>query len=255
MILDIYKDSFVYSFKEPLAIFKLGVLSLLSFLVVPYFLYCGYYYRIVRIGVNGMINGDDPLPEFKNWEILLIEGIKIFVVRLVYFIPVIIVFTLGFVIFILYSISSYHIGEVPDFPTMFILFGVISISILVWLILYLFSNVAIPHMINKESFLSAFKINEIIAIIKSIGVYKYLQFYTGCMVILLGIISTTLLFLTLISLFFGLLLSSALGPLAMAFSGIFIGITSSIILFFILYPFFMIFEGRSIALMYNTREN
>jgi hypothetical protein len=202
-----------------------------------------------------MINGNDPLPQFKNWRTMLLEGIKIFIVRLIYFIPVIIVFSLGFTIFLLYSINSYSMAEIPDFPTLFILFGVISISTMAWLILYLFSNVAIPHMINKGSFLSAFKIKEIITIIKSIGVYKYLQFYTGCMVLLLGIISTTFIFLTLISLFSGLILSSMLGLLAMAFSGIFISVTSSITLYLILFPFFMLFEGRSIALMYNTRED
>jgi len=254
MILDIFKDSFEYSFKEPKTIIKLGVLSLLSSLIIPYFLVEGYYYRIAKIGVNGMINGDDPLPEFNNWGKMFIEGIKIVIVRLIYFIPVMLVFSLGITIFLVMAVTTYCPGEVPDFPTLFILFGVISISTLVWLFLYLFSNVAIPHMINKESILAAFKIKEIYKIIKSIGVYKYLQFYTGSLVLLFGIISCTFLFFGLIGLFFGLLLSPAMGPLAMAFSGIFISTTSTMALYIFLAPFFMIFEARSIALMYNTRE-
>ena len=255
MIMDIFKDCFEYSFKEPKNILKLGILFILSALIIPCFLVNGYFYRITKIGVNGMINGDDPLPEFNNWGTMFLEGIKIFIVRLAYYIPGIIVFTLGLVIFLLYSITSFCPGEIPDFPTLFILFGVISISTIVCLVFYLFSNVAIPHMINKGSMVSAFKIKEIIAIIKSIGFYKYIQFYIGYIVLFLGILSTTFIFFALIGFAFGLILSPAMGPIAMAFSGIFMGVTSSIALDFVLSPFFMIFEGRAIALMYNTREH
>ncbi|MCL2157429.1 MAG: DUF4013 domain-containing protein [Methanobrevibacter sp.] len=256
MILDIFKDCFEYSFKEPKTILKLGVLSILSSLIIPYFLISGYYYRITKIGVNGMINGDDPLPKFEHWGTMFLEGIKLFVVRLIYSIPTIIVFSLGTIIFLLYSIQTIAIDKAPSFPTLFIIIGVISISTIVWLIFYLLSNVAIPNMINNNgSIKSAFKIREIIAIVKSIGIYKYIQFYTGLIVLLLGIVSTTFLFFALIGFAFGLILSPSMGPIAMAFSGIFMSITSSIALYLVLNPFFMIFEGRAIALMYNTRED
>jgi hypothetical protein len=261
MILDIFKDCFEYSFKEPKTIIKLGVLSVLSSLIfIPYFFISGYYYRIIKIGVNGMINGDDPLPEFNNWLTMFLDGIKIFIVRFVYFIPGVIVYSLGSAIVVLFSIQTVVINvsavdSIYSFiPTLFVIFGVISISAIVWLIFYLLSNVAIPHMINEGSFMSIFKINEIIAIIKSIGVYKYLQFYLGCIVLFLGIISATFLFFALIGSALGLMIAPAMGPLAMGFPLIFMIITSSIALYLFLNPFFMIFEGRAIALMYNTRE-
>jgi len=257
MIMDIFKDCFEYSFKEPKNILKLGILFILSALIIPCFLVNGYFYRITKIGVNGMINGDDPLPEFNNWGTMFLEGIKIFIVRLAYFIPGIIITIFAIAIFVSFSVLTIGngIGNYPDFSTLFIIFGVISISTLVSLIFYLLSNVAIPHMINKGSIFSAFKIREIIAIIKSIGVYKYLQFYTGCIVLLLGITSTTFLFFALIGFALGLIISPAMGPIAMAFPGIFMVVTSPLALYLFLNPFFMIFEGRAIALMYNTREN
>ena len=56
------------------------------FLVIPMFFILGYNYRIIKIATEGMINGDDELPEFENWTLMLVaEGIKCFVVYLGYF--------------------------------------------------------------------------------------------------------------------------------------------------------------------------
>lgn len=251
MILDIFKDSFEYSFKEPKTILKLGILSFLSFLIIPYFLLNGYSYRITKIGVNGMINGNDPLPNFENWGIMFLEGIKIAIVRFIYFIPGTII--LGFLPIAIIGMAKY-----PDYAILFTVLGIIAISIILWIISYLFSIVAIPHMINnKGSFESAFKIKEILAIVKSIGVFKYIKFYAGCIVLLLGIVIATFLLIALIGLIFGLGISAIVDSTAIGFgfTGVFTAIFSSIALILIMYPFFMIFESRAIALMYNTREN
>ena len=249
MILDIFKDSFEYSFKEQKSILKLGILSFLSSFIIPYFLLGGYTYRITKIGINGMINGDDPLPEFKNWGIMFLEGVKIFIVRFIYLIP-------GTIIFLTFSAGVIGMTKFPGYGTLLTELGVIAVSTILWLIFYLFSIVAIPHMINnKGSLKSAFKIKEILAIFKSIGIFKYIQFYAGCIVLLLGIMSATFLLIALISLTFGAIISSIIGPVALGYSGVFMSIASSIALVLVIYPFFLIFESRGMALMYNTREN
>ena len=66
MILDIYKDSLEYSAKDLKTLLILGVTYFLSFLLLPIFLIYGYSYRVTKISVEGMINGNDPLPEFDN---------------------------------------------------------------------------------------------------------------------------------------------------------------------------------------------
>jgi hypothetical protein len=247
MILEVFKDSLEYSFKEPKTILKIGLLSFLSLFIVPQFLVNGYSYRITRIGVNGMINGNDPLPGFKSWRKMFFEGVKIFIVRLIYLIP-------GTIIFLIFSSGIYSLIKFPGYGVLLIELGIIAISIILWLIFYLLSNVAIPNMIyNKGSLKSAFKIKEILSIIESIGVLKYIKFYTGCIVLILGILTATYLLIALIGLISGLILSSIIGPVGLGFSGVLIAIISIIVLIFIISPFFMIFESRAMALMYNMR--
>jgi len=249
MILEIFKDSLEYSFKKPKTILKIGFLVFLSLFIVPQFLVNGYSYRITRIGVNGMINGNDPLPEFERWGKMFLEGVKIFIVRFIYLIP-------GTMIFLIFSSGIYSLTKFPGYGVLLIELGVIAISIILWLIFYLLSIVAIPNMIyNKGSLKSAFKIKEILYIIKSIGVLKYIKFYTGCIVLILGILAAVYLLIALIGLISGLTLSAIIGPAGLGFSGVVIASISIIVLIFIIAPFFMIFESRGIALMYNTREN
>ena len=45
MIIEIFRDSIEYTFKD-IAILKLGIFSLLSFLIIPIFILAGYSYAI-----------------------------------------------------------------------------------------------------------------------------------------------------------------------------------------------------------------
>lgn len=92
MILDIYKDSFEYASKNVKNLLILGVFYLFGFLIIPMFFILGYNYRIIKIATEGMINGNDELPEFEDWTLMLVEGIKCFVVYVGYLIIPIIVF-------------------------------------------------------------------------------------------------------------------------------------------------------------------
>lgn len=57
-----------------------GVLGLLGFLVVPVVFVLGYLLGVLR----QTMAGDDTLPTFENWEQLFRDGLKAFVVTLVY---------------------------------------------------------------------------------------------------------------------------------------------------------------------------
>ncbi|PSP32842.1 hypothetical protein BRC63_11005 [Halobacteriales archaeon QH_10_70_21] len=58
-----------------------GVLTLLSFLLVPLFLLVGYTVRVVR----AVAGGDETLPVFDEWGDVLVDGVKGFAITLAYF--------------------------------------------------------------------------------------------------------------------------------------------------------------------------
>ena len=66
------------------------VISILSFL--SYFFMRGYSFSIIK----SSITGKSDLPEFKNWNEMFINGIKLLIISIVYFIPV-------FLIILIYS--------------------------------------------------------------------------------------------------------------------------------------------------------
>jgi hypothetical protein len=250
MILEIFKDSFKYSSKNKEIFLKIGVLSLLSPLIIPFFILEGFLYRIICIGLKGVINGEDPLPRFKNLKKMFIEGIKLFLVQLIYGLPG----TISLIAIIYYS-NPINIVFTTDPYLIGLGLGLVAIVAALWLIFYLFAIVAITHMIeNNGSLKSAFKFKEIIAIIKSIGFKKYLEFYLGYLVIGIGILTTAFLLI--------LIFTSIICIIDMSFSNsynwvMFFYLTGAIFevlaIFFII-PFFKIFESRAIALIYNMRE-
>ena len=58
-----------------------GILSFLSFLIVPIFPVLGYYLRAAEAGAMGA----DAAPPFDDWDELLVDGVKVLVVGVGYF--------------------------------------------------------------------------------------------------------------------------------------------------------------------------
>ena len=68
-----------------------GVLSILSFLLLPAFIVSGYLVRVLQ----RTMHGNDEAPVFDDWEELLIDGLKAFAIALVYgLVPTIVGFVL-----------------------------------------------------------------------------------------------------------------------------------------------------------------
>lgn len=65
-----------------------GVLTLLSFFLVPLFLLVGYTVRVVR----AVAGGDETLPAFDEWGDMLVDGVKGFAITLAYFLVPAVVF-------------------------------------------------------------------------------------------------------------------------------------------------------------------
>ena len=265
MLLEIFKDAFEYSYKDTDSIFKLGILSLLSMIFVfPIFLVAGYYYRVTKVGVNGTINGDDPLPKFENWFEMFIQGFKILFVRFIYLLPAILIFIIvSAILWVPFGIQVAAISPSPMdssfnsliFSLVIFQFGVLSVSAILCIILYLFSTVAVANMVNNNSLTAAFNFKEIINIIESIGFIRYIKFYLGSIVLGIGIFGAALLAISLIisSMSFVTYLITNSGIYAGVIAGPIGGILSIVVILSLI-PFFITFESRAIALIYNMRE-
>ena len=72
-----------------------GLLSIFSFLLIPIFLLQGYFLRVLE----GASEGTSAAPVFDDWGELFVDGLKMFVVTLVYvFVPTVVFFGLGVVV-------------------------------------------------------------------------------------------------------------------------------------------------------------
>ena len=242
MILDIYKDSLEYSAKDWKILILLGVISLFSFLLIPIFLSVGYNYKIIKTAVHGIINGRDPLPDFNDPANMLVDGIKVIVIQLVYFISFV-------VIFLIFTITGAQFE------------GMLSSTVLVlgWLITFILGIIAflmlqmgVCHMAyNDGSFSKAFALKEIKEIIDEIGWFKCIVTYLGLIIItvVISVVVTALIFA--IFTIFGV----SVAMLGVNPAGIFILaiLINAIASMFFIGPYLSIFNARSIGLLYTIR--
>lgn len=252
MILEIFKDSLAYSLKDKRSFFKLSLLGIFSFLIIPLIAIYGYSYRICSIGINGMmLYGDDPLPDFKNIGKLLIEGFKIFIVKFIYALPSLIISIYMLIYWKIIEIVSFT--AFPDFK--FILnLGLEEIAIfaVIWGLTYLFTSVAIPNMIaNNGKISEAFNIKKILKTIKNVGI----KYYLGFTIVSIGMIIATTVIIFLISQFINTIIAAILISLntpqlwhLISYLNIFMFL--GLFLIFGL-PFLSIVESRAIAFMYE----
>lgn len=242
MILDIYKDAFEYSAKDWKALIVLGVMCLFSFLIIPAFLIAGYGYRVENTAVHGIINGNDPLPEFDDIFEMFIEGVKVFLVQIAYLLVPMILFIL--VVAIAGSIDGSVGGAV------FIIGGLITF--VVGIIACLMAQIGICHMAyNDGAFSKAFAINEIREVLNDIGWLKCLTTYAGLIIITL-ILSCAV--TAIIGIIFTVLGITG-GMLGANAGGIFVLGTFiySLVTMFIVGPYLSIFNTRSIGLLYTMQ--
>lgn len=249
MLLEIFKDSIEYAYKDPRSILKFGILLLLSIFIIPIFFVTGYYYRITEIGLKGTINGEDPLPKFEKLSKMFVQGFKVLLVRFIYLIP-------GTLIYLIPHKIPYGMHTLPSIQVLSIEFSILSLSVILWIVFYLFSSVAITNMINNNGSLrSAFEFKEIVDIIKSIGILRYIKFYFGCIILAIGILGSVFGIILLITgvILFVIGVATSFNSLSYIFGGFISGLFFFIGLLFLI-PFFLAFEGRAIALLYNMRE-
>lgn len=242
LILDIYKDSLEYSAKDLKTLLIIGVCYFLSFLFLPMFLIYGYSYRVTKVSVEGMINGNDPLPEFDDVIGMFVDGIKVCLVYLGYaLVPII--------IFMVFALVSSAIGGYGESVLMAI--GSI-ITLLAIIGAYVMSMFGVANMANYDGALAkAFDIKEIIEIIQSVGVVRSVGAYLGLAIICTAIFMIVGLLLFFVFGFFGII-TGTLGSYTAA-GGIFIAgiILGYFLMLFIVSPYILIMQSRVAGLLYN----
>lgn len=245
MILDIYKDAMEYSVQDGKRLIKLGIICLFNFLILPIFLQLGYSYRVTKVAVKGMINGDDALPDFSDAISMFIDGLKIFVVKFVYIIVPIIIFAIFM-----------WAGRAVGGSAGGIITGIgVILTVVIGVAAYILSDLAICHMAAEDEALStAFDIKSLRAIAKSIGWLRLIGFYIGLLLIMLIITLLVVLVLVILFTIFGIFGSALAGGAGLA--GVLgVGFIVMFAIFcFIVGPFLSIFEARSIGLVYNLKE-
>jgi hypothetical protein len=161
-----------FPFRRPRGTEKLAigaVLTLMSFIVpvVPALFVSGYQKAVAR---RAILSGELDLPEWTNWGQLLVDGLKVFGVALVYLLPALAAFVLGYGGMIGASFGAALVEEggpsqiVPAMPLLMIA-SVGSIGLFgLGLVLALAAGALLPpalmHMIARDEFAAAFRFRE-----------------------------------------------------------------------------------------------
>ena len=156
--------------------------------------------------------GEKPAPEVANWGALFSNGLKLFIVHLIYAIPVLIiaVAVLGSTIFTVFLSASQSVTNPESMMGMIgaLIFGFI-ILIIVAFIIWIIEATAVVRFARTNSIGEAFNFGEIFARISKIGVGSYILALI-VMAIIIGIIVVILEFIPYIGWFILLIVAPIL---------------------------------------------
>lgn len=194
-----FKNLLVYPFKEKDSGKKILIGSLILFgstiiPILPLLIVLGYIMRIAHRIIDG--DGQLGLPEWDQWGNYLKDGFKWFVALLLYSLPLIILFSIGYFVYFLSFIGLAAFEEstnpslwtiVLPFFGMGVLFLTIFIGVILALVEFLFLPAGLLHVVHTGKFSSAFKIGEwwpilkknflgfLVAIIFTFGFYYFMM--------------------------------------------------------------------------------
>ena len=232
-------DSFAYAKEGTWERWTRWLLLIMSMIIFPLIL--GYMARIFR--------GENPAPEPGEWWVTFVDGLKLLLVQIVYFFPVILLVILAFVPMVSALITSGALSE--DFGSMSdsqserwmsshpeflsaagIMILLLLVAILLVIIISVFSYLGVVRYARTRSISEAFNFSVILAHIRRIGWVNYI---------------IALLVITIIGFIFSMILN--------IFSFIpVVGDIVEIIVMVILYVPFLLFSARFSALVYDAGE-
>lgn len=148
----------------------MGVLLFFSFLVIPTIFTNGYMLRIMKYSFEG----SKELPPFNEWLNMFVDGLKVIIVNVIYtFIPAIItaVITIAIVMSMLFN------GVGPDYYVFYNTFlkVLLVVGIIVITVPYIFSLMALPHIVRKDKLDVLLELRNLLNIIRGIGWSKFIS--------------------------------------------------------------------------------
>jgi hypothetical protein len=210
------EDSFEYAKEGLIGKWAKWLLLLISCIIFPLIL--GYMMRIYR--------GANPSPEPDDWVTLFIDGIKLFIVGIIYALPVIIleiaiIGSAGLALFAGAANPSANAGALLG------LLGAVLVGVLILLVVAiivgLISTIANVRFARTGSFGEAFNFGEILAHIGRIGWMNYIIALI-IMVVIVGVVEVVC--------------------MAIPYIGF--------VLLLVLLPFIILFSARYITLVYDS---
>jgi hypothetical protein len=240
----ILDDSFLYAKEGVWGRWKRWLLMIGSMIIFPLIL--GYMVRIYR--------GEYPAPDPEQWLDLFIDGLKLLLVQIIYFLPVILLVILAFIPIIStlagYGVFSQDFSSMsdsqserwldnhPELISELLLTGgfmilLLMVAVILAIIITFFSFLGVVRFARSRSISEAFNFSAIISHIGRIGWLNYI---------------IALIAITIIGYIFSTILNF--------FSFIpYIGIFIEILLMGILYVPFLLFSARFSALVYDAGED
>jgi MFS family permease len=231
----ILNDSFQYAKEGVWGKWKKWFFLIVSMIIFPFIL--GYMVRMYR--------GEKPAPELEQWGSMFVDGLKFLCVQLIYATPVILLIIAAFLPFFptlfvsgLFTENTTTMSEaqaeqffgshpeiLPALGTMIIL---LALAVILAIVIGIFSFIGSVRFARTGSIAEGFNFSAILATIRKIGWINYLL-----ALIVIGVIGMV----------FGFLMN-----LVMMIP--FIGF----IIWFFLYPPFILFGGRYASLVYDKGE-
>ena len=226
-------------------IWFLGIISFLSFFFIR-----GYSIRIIKSSLT-----DSPeLPKFNNWIGMFIDGIKLFIIPIVYLVPAILIILIysalyslsnpSTVINILSGVGIYYFIGGTGLTALFSWLGIWSYIIIIYAIIILpIILMAITHMVNNNSkLLTAFQFKDIIDKISLLGWRNLIIGYILTVIVSLSLIAIFLFFIAFLFLLmqgFGIALTQTL-------------IVEDVLIPLFLLPYLLMYFFKSVALFYKS---
>lgn len=216
-------DAAKYPLNDWKKIIILGILFLFSFLIVPAFLAIGYLFRALKWSIAGV----DELPDFDEWGMVFIDGIKVFLVQLAYFIIPFTILFAGVCTSIDSLLSLQNTADALP-PTAFfsLMGGLFILGMILAVIFCAFFTIALANMAYYDGEIrAAFRFSEILERISAIGWVDFIIWYV--MMIIIGMVMG---FITTI---FGL-----------------IPILGWVLIILILYPYLYLLYAKALGLLF-----
>jgi hypothetical protein len=144
------------------------LLTIVSIIPIVNFISIGYMMEIYR--------GTKPAPELENWGTLFVDGLKFFIVTLIYMIPVLVIIAIfgGFGVLGLIASGDASGNSALAAGALASLMGGLVLALIVAVIIGIFATIGLIRFARMGSFGEAFNFSAILETIRRIGWVHYI---------------------------------------------------------------------------------